>query len=89
MGLLKIVNDADIENINTPTQMIYSSKDKTISVPAVIDTFARLGSEQKELVEFNATEDPDFHALAGDLMSPTSTEILAGKITIFVNNTLN
>ena len=44
MGLLKIVNDADIENINTPTQMIYSSKDKTISVPAVIDTFARLGS---------------------------------------------
>ena len=89
IGLLKIVNDADIENINTPTQMIYSSKDKTISVPAVIDTFARLGSEQKELVEFNATEDPDFHALAGDLMSPTSTEILAGKITIFVNNTLN
>ncbi|MFT6043111.1 MAG: alpha-beta hydrolase superfamily lysophospholipase [Porticoccaceae bacterium] len=89
MGLLKIVNDADIENINTPTQMIYSSKDKTISVPAVIDTFARLGSEQKELVEFNATEDPDFHALAGDLMSPTSTEILAGKITIFINNTLN
>ena len=89
MGLLKIVNDADIENINTPTQMIYSSKDKTISVPAVIGTFARLGSEQKELVEFNATEDPDFHALAGDLMSPSSTEILAGKITIFVNNTLN
>ena len=89
MGLLKIVNDADIENINTPTQMIYSSKDKTISVPAVIDTFARLGSKQKELVEFNATEDPDFHALAGDLMSPSSTEILAEKIIVFVNNTLN
>ena len=89
MGLLKIVNDADIENINTPTQMIYSSKDKTISVPAVIDTFARLGSKQKQLVEFNATEDPDFHALAGYLMSPSSTEILAEKIIIFVNNTLN
>ena len=89
IGLLKIVNDADIENINTPTQMIYSSKDKTISVPAVIDTFARLGSKQKQLVEFNATEDPDFHALAGDLMSPSSTEILAEKIIVFVNNTLN
>ena len=89
IGLLKIVNDADIENINTPTQMIYSSKDKTISVPAVIDTFARLGSKQKELVEFNATEDPDFHALAGYLMSPSSTEILAEKIIVFVNNTLN
>ena len=89
MGLLKIVNDADIENINTPTQMIYSSKDKTISVPAVIDTFARLGSKQKQLVEFNATEDPDFHALAGYLMSPSSTEILAEKIIVFVNNTLN
>jgi len=89
MGLVKMVNDADIENINTPTLMVYSSKDKAISVSAIPETFSRLGSEQKELVEFNATDDPDFHALAGDLLSPSSTEILADNIVTFIKKTLN
>ena len=86
MGLVKIVNDSDIEKINTPTLMIYSSKDKTISVPPILETFARLGSEKKELFEFSATEDPDYHALAGDLMSPSSTAVLAEKINTFITD---
>ncbi|MBT5797340.1 MAG: alpha/beta fold hydrolase [Porticoccaceae bacterium] len=89
MGLVKLVNDSDLENINTPTLMVYSSKDKTISVPPVLETFARLGSEQKELVEFNATEDPDFHALAGDLLSPSSTGVLAERILGFINTQIH
>ena len=86
MGLVKIVNDSAIEKINTPTLMIYSAKDKTISVPPILETFARLGSEKKELFEFNATEDPDYHALAGDLMSPSSTGVLAEKISTFITD---
>ena len=88
MGLVKTVNDSDIEKINIPTLMIYSSKDKTISVPPIRETFARLGSEEKELFEFNDTEDPDYHALAGDLMSPSSTAVLAEKISRFLKDTL-
>ena len=87
MGLVKTVNDSDIEKINIPTLMIYSSKDKTISVPPIRETFARLGSEEKELFEFNDTEDPDYHALAGDLMSPSSTSVLAEKISTFITDT--
>ena len=88
MGLVKTVNDSDIEKINIPTLMIYSSKDKTISVPPIRETFARLGSEEKELFEFNDTEDPDYHALAGDLMSPSSTAVLAEKMSRFLKDTL-
>ena len=88
MGLVKTVNDSDIEKINIPTLMIYSSKDKTISVPPIRETFARLGSEEKELFEFNDTEDPDYHALAGDLMSPSSTAVLAAKMSRFLKDTL-
>jgi esterase/lipase len=84
MGLVKIVNDADLNEISTPTLMVYSSKDKTISVPALKKAFHRFGSIQKEIIEFNETEDPDFHALAGDLLSPSSTKALADRVTAFV-----
>ena len=84
MGLVKIVNDADLNEISTPTLMVYSSKDKTISVPALIKAFRHFGSIDKEIVEFNDTEDPDSHALAGDLLSPSSTKALADRVTAFV-----
>jgi len=84
MGLVKIVNDADLDQISTPTLMVYSSKDKTISVPALIKAFRHFGSIDKEIVEFNDTEDPDSHALAGDLLSPSSTKALADRVTAFV-----
>ena len=84
MGLVKIVNDANLGEVSTPTLMVYSSKDKTISVPALKKAFHRFGSIQKEIIEFNETEDPDFHALAGDLLSPSSTKALADRVTAFV-----
>lgn len=84
MGLVKIINDADLDQISTPTLMVYSSKDKTISVPALIKAFRRFGSIDKQIIEFNDTEDPDSHALAGDLLSPSSTKALADRVTAFV-----
>ena len=89
VGLVDIVDKADLNNIKIPTLMIYSSKDKVISVPSLKDTFERLGSSNKQLIEFNETEDPDFHALAGDLLSPSSTNDLASKITLFINEVNN
>ena len=89
VGLVDIVDKADLNNIKVPTLMIYSSKDKVISVPSLKDTFERLGSSNKQLIEFNETEDPDFHALAGDLLSPSSTNDLASQIILFISENIN
>ena len=89
VGLVDIVDKADLNNIKVPTLMIYSSKDKVISVPSLKDTFERLGSSNKQLIEFNETEDPDFHALAGDLLSPSSTNDLASQIILFIDEVIN
>ena len=89
VGLVDIVDKADLNNIKIPTLMIYSSKDKVISVPSLKDTFERLGSSNKQLIEFNETEDPDFHALAGDLLSPSSTNDLASQIILFISENIN
>mgnify|MGYP006058904735 FL=1 len=89
VGLVDIVDKADLNNIKVPTLMIYSSKDKVISVPSLKDTFERLGSSNKQLIEFNETEDPDFHALAGDLLSPSSTNDLASQIILFIDQVID
>lgn len=89
VGLVDIVDKADLNNIKVPTLMIYSSKDKVISVPSLKNTFERLGSSNKQLIEFNETEDPDFHALAGELLSPSSTNDLASQITLFINEVID
>ncbi|MDG0970217.1 MAG: alpha/beta fold hydrolase [Porticoccaceae bacterium] len=89
VGLVKLVDDSDLGQIQTPTLMIYSSKDQTISPAAIEKTFPRFGSDEKELVEFNKTEDLSYHILAGDLMSPSSTKPIAELITDFLNRRLN
>ena len=85
LGLVKLVNDADLENINIPTMMIYSSKDKVISIPALKQAFSRLPSAKNQLIEFNDTQDPSFHILAGDILSPSSTEQVKQKILEFLD----
>jgi esterase/lipase len=89
VALLKLVHVGDLSRIKAPTLMIYSSRDKTISPAAVESTFPRFGSMKKELVEFSETEDPSYHILAGDLMSPSSTEAVAEIINDFLYQQLN
>ncbi len=85
LGLVKLVNDADLENINIPTMMIYSSKDKVISIPALKRAFSRLPSAKNQLIEFNDTQDPSFHILAGDILSPSSTEQVKQQVLGFLD----
>ena len=85
LGLVKLVNDADLENINIPTMMIYSSKDKVISIPALKQAFSRLPSAKNQLIEFNDTQDPSFHILAGDILSPSSTEQVKQQVLGFLD----
>ncbi|MDA8646137.1 lysophospholipase [Porticoccaceae bacterium] len=89
MGLVKLVDDSELSQIKTPALMIYSSRDQTISPAAVESTFPRFGSREKELVEFSETEDSSYHILAGDLMSPSSTEAVAEIINDFLYQQLN
>lgn len=85
LGLVKLVNDADLEGIQIPTMMIYSSKDQVISVPALKRAFSRLPSATNQLIEFNDTQDPSFHILAGDILSPSSTEQVKQQVLGFLD----
>ena len=65
-------------------QFIYSPNDQVISVPALRSAYAALQSPQKEVIKVLTTGAPTAHIIAGDIISPDNTNVLAGQITDFI-----
>lgn len=72
--LMKEVERIDKSAIRVPTLMIYSPRDRVIDPAAVAAAFAEWGGERKRLVVFERAGDPSQHVLAGDILSPASTD---------------
>jgi esterase/lipase len=83
--LVKDVAAIDKSAIGVPTLMIYSPTDRVIDPAAVADAFAEWGGERKRLVAFERSGDPSQHVLAGDILSPGSTEEIARMISDFLS----
>lgn len=63
--------------------MLLSSDDTVISPQAARDAFDVIDAPRKILVEVHA-EDPSNHVLAGEILSPGTTNAIAGQIVSFV-----
>ena len=83
-GLIGYVRSLDFTAVKTPMLMIVSPEDKVVDVQETMSIFEKIGSDKKELVEFQDTEDPHHHNLAGDILSPKSTEQVAKIIVNFI-----
>lgn len=83
-GLIKHVHSLNVKTINKPMLMIVSPDDKVIDARETMVMFERIGSDQKVLVEYYDTQDPAHHILAGDILSPHSTQPIAEMIVDFI-----
>ena len=84
MGLVKLTRESPLEAIRAPLLLVYSSEDRLVSVDAMMEAYVRFGSVPKRLAPFEGSQDPDHHVLAGRILSPTTTEPLAGLILEFL-----
>lgn len=75
-ALIKLVNQADPATIATPSLFIFSPLDKVIQPQLVAETAAKWGGPTKT-IEVTDSTDPNNHVLAGDALSPNTTERLA------------
>ena len=64
--------------------MFYSRGDMVISPKAALDVFNATASPQKAAMEITDSEDPSQHVLAGDILSPTTTQAVADAIVSFI-----
>ncbi|MGI9303956.1 MAG: alpha/beta hydrolase [Gammaproteobacteria bacterium] len=84
MELVKTTRAAPVQRISIPTLVVYSRND-TIVDPAQTEAFfRRLGSPNKQLIEFHGADDPQQHVLGGDIVSPSGTQPLADVIVGFI-----
>lgn len=84
MKLLDYVNDLDYSRINVPALFIYSPNDQVVDPDEIESAFARFGSESKHIEAIPEVEDRNNHVLAGEILSPGSTDYIMGLIDSFV-----
>ena len=83
-GMVGYVRSLDFNAVQRPMLMIISPEDQVVNAHEAVSIFDSIGSDIKELVEYYDTEDPAHHILAGDVLSPNSTQPMANIIVNFI-----
>ena len=86
MGLIKLTKSSNVAGIAIPMLVIYSPADSVVDATEIEAMYAKIGADNKLLLPYSDADDPRQHILAGDILSPASTQALAAKIVNFVKN---
>ncbi len=86
LGLVDLVDHMDLSSLELPVLVLHSDKDTVISLDKLKKRFDEIGSKSKKQVTVNETEDYNGHVLAGDILSPKSTDIVKRHIIDFLKS---
>jgi hypothetical protein len=82
-AVTKLARDAPVEQITAPGLFIFSDKDAVVKPAATREIAARWGAPH-EIVTVENSDDLSNHVIAGDALSPGTTDELAEKIAEWV-----
>lgn len=80
MQLVHRVNQIPFEQIQVPTLFVFSSQDQVVDSVATTKIYQRWGSPQKRLLHVEDSVNPNQHIIAGDILSPNTTERVRDSI---------
>ena len=78
-GLTALAVAQPVEQIKTPAFFIYSKTDKVIK-PELVETIEARWGGPKQILAVEKNDDPYSHVIAGDALSPSTTQPLADAI---------
>lgn len=84
MGLVSLIESVDLSGVKTPVLVIYSPEDRVVDPARTETAFKKIGAARKQLIPYTGSSDPDQHVLAGDILSPNSTQVLGKMIVNFI-----
>ncbi len=84
MALVQMVRDSNLGKIRTPTYFFFSTQDRVVNSKESEKIYARFGSPVKKNIYIENSQDPVNHVIAGDILSPNTTEPIAQAISDFV-----
>ena len=84
MQACRLGTKAPLEEIQAPLLVLYTENDEVVSIPALLDAYERFGSEHKSVINVAEAQD---HNMAGDIISPETTQIVVDHILGFLTYT--
>lgn len=84
MALVEHVRTMDLTGVDAPTLVIYSPDDQVVDPGETERVMAGMTGAAVEAVQYRGSGDPDHHVLAGDIMSPGSTDEIARRVLEFL-----
>jgi esterase/lipase len=84
MALVEYVRTMPLDGVTVPVLVAYSREDTVVDPEETRLAFGRLGSSRKQLLEISGSGDPADHVIAGDIMSPATTDEIARSILEFL-----
>jgi esterase/lipase len=85
MALVEHVRTSDLGGIETPVFLAYSPEDQVVDPSETERLFPTFGSSSKVLHVVRDVGDPASHVLAGDILSPATTDGLALEMLGFLS----
>lgn len=88
MAMVELTTSGDLDRVRAPALFVYSAQDLVVSPEAALRTLDRLGSTEKRAVEIAGAERGGYHINAGDIVSPETTDEVAGIVIDFLREVL-
>ncbi|MHC4390788.1 MAG: alpha/beta hydrolase [Planctomycetota bacterium] len=83
-ALVDLAVASDLTAVTTPLLLVHAPNDRVVDPAPMQERFAAAASTTKKHVVFEESADPSHHVLAGDVLSPASTEELKSVLLEFV-----
>ena len=84
MRLVALARETIVGELQQEMIVFYSPDDRVVSTDAIVDAYETIDASRKELVTVNDSGDAKDHVIAGDIMSPGTTDRVATQIVDFI-----
>lgn len=84
MGVVERARTLDVGEIQAPTLVFYTPDDRVVDQRLTEARFPLWGSEMKRLTTVAGADDAMQHVLAGDIMSPSTSDTVVAEVVAFL-----
>jgi len=84
MGTIKVVRDQSFSQLTLPVLVMYSKQDQVVDPDWIEKKYNEIASQTKSLIEIKNSKGSQSHVLAGEILSPDSTDAVLSHIREFL-----
>lgn len=84
MATVRMARKADLESLQIPVFVAWSPGDRVVDPSRTVEAISRLDSVRVDTMVVLDSQDRNQHVIAGDILSPNTTDKVVGRIVAFI-----